>query len=72
MTKSEIKAARERLGLGVGEMAAALCVNVDTYSKWERGERRLTAGPATAIKMLVFINEHDLLQSWILKSARSP
>lgn len=67
MTKEEILAARETLGLNVAEMSRALGVHRDTYSKWEREheKQKATAVAITAIRLLLFLHEHGLLCEWL-------
>ena len=53
MTAEQIKQARLTLGFSIQEMADRLGVDRDTYSKWERGERKLPAVGITAMRWLV-------------------
>lgn len=50
MTPPEITAARERLGLTIGQAAYLIGVNRRTFSRWERGERDM---PETAARLLL-------------------
>lgn len=52
MTPDEIKEVREKLGLNIGQMAALLGVDRDTYSQWERGRFKLPALGVTALTWL--------------------
>ncbi len=54
------------------EMARALLVDYDTYSKWRRGQRELKAAPKTSVKMLVLMKlcsetKTDAFTEWTSK-----
>ena len=53
MNSSQLKHARQSLGLSVNAMAQRLGIDRNTYGKWERGEQRAPAIAATAIKWLL-------------------
>lgn len=65
MTPSQIKQARQTLGLNQSEMARAMGVNRVTYTKWERGEQSITAGPKTEIYMLLYMHGTGVLDGWL-------
>lgn len=65
MTQDQIKQARQQLGLNQSEMARAMGVNRVTYTKWERGEQRITAGPQTEIDMLLYMQQSGVLAGWL-------
>jgi len=67
MTPGQIKLARQSLGLNQSEMAQAMGVNRGTYTKWERGEQSITAGPKTEIDMLLYMQQSDVLAGWLAK-----
>jgi len=50
MDKTELKEAREKLGLTIHEMAKALNTPYSTYVKWENGDRRVPGICKVAIK----------------------
>lgn len=68
MTPEQIKRARQSLGLNQSEMARAMGVHRVTYTKWERGEQVITAGPATEIEMLIHMQRCGVLAGWIDRS----
>ncbi|KML64939.1 hypothetical protein SAMN05444147_1166 [Pectobacterium carotovorum] len=61
MTKEKLIAAQHSLGLNNKEMAAALNVPYRTYYKWVSGEQKQTAIANSAVKMLLIINKHGLM-----------
>lgn len=65
MTHDEIKRARQALGLGQCRMADAMGVHRVTYTKWERGENRITSAPSTLIRMLLHMQSNGMLKSWL-------
>lgn len=65
MTDEQIREARESLGMNQSEMARAMGVHRVTYTKWERGENRITASPATMIRMLLHMQSNGMLKSWL-------
>lgn len=65
MAPEQIKLARQSLGLNQSEMARAMGVNRVTYTKWERGEQRITAGPKTEIDMLLYMHSIGALAGWL-------
>lgn len=65
MTPEQIKQARQSLGLNQSEMARSMGVNRVTYTKWERGEQRITAGPKTEIDMLLYMQQCGVLAGWL-------
>ncbi|MGL4756213.1 MAG: helix-turn-helix transcriptional regulator [Aeromonadaceae bacterium] len=67
MTKTQIKQARQSLGLNQSEMAKAMGVNRVTYTKWERGEQSITAGPSTEIEMMLYMMDSGIIGGWLLK-----
>lgn len=67
MTHDQIKRARLSLGLSQTEMARAMGVDRMTYTKWERGEQRVTAGPKTEIDMLLYMQRCGVLAGWLAK-----
>lgn len=60
-----IKQYRQALCMTQLEMSVALGVNLMTYAKWERGERSITAGPRSAIEMLLYMHDKGVLSGWI-------
>jgi len=60
MTATEIKRARQTLGLSQSELAAALGIHKMTLAKWETGERSPGAAAVTAIEMLLHMREQEL------------
>ena len=65
MTPDQIKQARQTLGLNQSEMARAMGVNRVTYTKWERGEQVITAGPTAEIEMLLYMQRCGVLAGWL-------
>lgn len=46
-------------------MARAMGVHRVTYTKWERGEQAITAGPATEIDMLMYMRRRGVIGEWL-------
>lgn len=65
MTDEQIKEARESLGMNQSEIARAMGVHRVTYTKWERGENRVTASPETSIRMLLYMQASGVLKGWL-------
>lgn len=65
MTPEQIKQARQQLGLNQSDMARAMGVVRTLYTKWERGEQRITAGPKTEIDMLLYMQQCGVLVGWL-------
>lgn len=65
MTPEQIKQARQQLGLNQSEMARTMGVVRTLYTKWERGEQRITAGPKTEIDMLLYMQQCGVLAGWL-------
>lgn len=55
----------ENLGLSVSEMAQALGVHRQTYTKWERGEREPSAATARLIETLIWLKSQKLLDDYL-------
>lgn len=62
---NQVEQARQQLGLNIQQMADALKVHRNTYTKWERGEREPRATAITAIDLLLFLHDRDLLEQWL-------
>ena len=65
-----LQKAQETLGFNAKMMAAALCVDYDTYGKWRRGRRELKAAPKTSVLMLLVmklcsIQKKDAFAEWM-------
>ena len=58
------KEAREILGLNQTEMAKALGVARNTWLKWERGERDITAAPSRLLKTLLWLQSVNMLDKY--------
>lgn len=65
MIHTELKQARETLGLNIKEMAQALDVSRSTYNHWERGERRMTGASPQAVRLLMFVHEWGLIENFL-------
>lgn len=66
MTAKELKQHRKSLAMSQSGMARLLRVHRQTYTKWERGERVISAGSATAVLMLLHMKKyHPCLLGWI-------
>jgi DNA-binding XRE family transcriptional regulator len=70
VTPNEIKQARQSLGLSQTDMASAMGVNRVTYTKWERGEQGITAGPKTEINMLLYMQRCNTLNGWLIRQKK--
>ena len=57
MTAADLKRERERLGLSQSELARRFGVDVMTVSRWERGERQITAPGAVALALRALARE---------------
>lgn len=66
MTPSDIKQARQTLGLTQEQMASALnLTHYKTYGKWETGEREPNTVAVTAIEMLLYMQQVGALEGWM-------
>ena len=61
----EPKPAREYLGLNQTQMASAMGISRGLWLKWERGEQRLTAGPARLIETLTWLKDIGILSLFL-------
>ncbi|MBK1719214.1 hypothetical protein CKO27_16460 [Thiocystis violacea] len=66
LTDLTFQTAQARLGLTRAELAAALGVDYDTLSKWERGERTPPAVAASHLRLLGWLHGKRLLNPWLL------
>jgi len=53
MVSEELKSARKKLGYTQKQIAEALDIHPNTWAKWERGEHKIPAIGATAVRLLV-------------------
>ncbi len=54
MTHTELKALRKKLGLNLTQAAHQVGVNASTWSRWERGEVRMTEG---LVRLFTMVNK---------------
>ena len=67
MNPQELKQTRLSIGLRFKtDMAKALGVDYGTYNKWETGENKIPAVGVTAVKLLVFIHDCGLLNTYLM------
>lgn len=59
------KQARETMGFNQTQMARAMGVSRGLWLKWERGEQRLTAGPARLIETLVWLKDIGIIDLFL-------
>ena len=66
MTAKQIKETREYLGFSFAkEMSHALGVDIGTYHKWENGKRKIPAVGISAIKLLKFLHDAEMLNAFL-------
>ncbi|MFM5713761.1 helix-turn-helix domain-containing protein [Aeromonas allosaccharophila] len=66
MNSSQIKQARQSLGLSQTEMCKALrLTSVMTYAKWEQGTSKPTSSAVASIEMLLYMKSCGALDGWI-------
>jgi DNA-binding transcriptional regulator YiaG len=65
MTANELKEARLRLGLSIQQMAGAMGVHRQTWTKWERGERAPDNAALRLIEALQFMSERGCLAEFV-------
>ena len=66
MTPSQIKQARQTLGLSQTEMCNALrLTSVMTYAKWEQGASKPTSSAIASIEMLLYMKSRGELDGWL-------
>ncbi len=58
---------RLTLGLNQSGMAGVMGVHRNTWVKWERGEREITAAPARLLETLLWLKSKNLLTKYIKK-----
>nr|WP_172691770.1 hypothetical protein [Serratia marcescens]SAY46564.1 Uncharacterised protein [Serratia marcescens] len=68
MQNEILSEAQAVLGLNKQDMARALGVHYNTYGKWSRGEQNPPAAVYTAINMLLFLKEKQLVAEWLYRS----
>lgn len=59
--------ARQTLGLSIAEMARAMGVHRQTWTKWERDERQPDKAAAQLMRLLCWLHEHrgPTLAQWL-------
>lgn len=59
--------ARQTLGLSIAEMARAMGVHRQTWTKWERDERQPDKAAAQLMDLLCWLHEHrrPALAQWL-------
>lgn len=60
-----IQIAASRLDVTITELADLLNIPYRTLYKWETGERVPPAAAVTAVKLLIFIESHNLMNEWL-------
>ena len=65
MTANELAEARFRLGLNIQQMAGAMGVHRQTWTKWERGEQKAPAVAIRLIQALQFLFECQRLSAFL-------
>jgi len=63
---NNLKKARLKTGLNIAEYAAALNVHRETYSKWERECQKPPAVGITAVGMIEYLNNKNILSDYLL------
>ncbi|MEQ9844603.1 hypothetical protein [Pectobacterium brasiliense] len=64
MKKEELISAQNVLGFNNTDMASALNIPYRTYYKWITGERDAPAVAETAVRLLLFVSENNLMKEW--------
>lgn len=61
-----IQTAVSHLNVTITELADLLNIPYRTVYKWETGERIPPAAAVTAVKLLIFIESHNLTNEWLI------
>ena len=67
MIGKEPKEARQTLGLSIAEMARAMGVHRQTWTKWERGERQPDNAAIQLMQLLCWLHDNrgPTLAQWL-------
>jgi putative zinc finger/helix-turn-helix YgiT family protein len=71
LTGPEVKFLRKEIGMKSKDMAAALSIGAETYSRWENGKQLITAPHDKGLRMIYVMNASEKMGRVLSQNSRS-
>lgn len=70
LTGQEVKFLRKEIGMKSKDMASALSISAESYSRWERGKQPMAACHDKSLRMIYVINASESMGRVLSKNSR--